>query len=514
MQAIFNLRGLFEGCSFSSLTDDTESLSRFLANYKGDIKSGTQAYVTSISRWYAECKDEERFADIIVMKAKLEGRPPSASELAVLCQTYGRKSDKLKRICDTICDHIKDECKHIVNVWPSYRPREENIIVFCVITDFPCERIICPYSVVQRAIGEYSIEEREILKQELNRGLDFTDDAVERCIEKNADKFMDNHKNLSVMSASLLKSEKFGTSLEKVSQQVCIVLLVPVKGLIPLSEEAFPKFIVNFPVDVREGNFRYKFGGKPNDRHESLKMGCAIHGDEPGTLGGFLDHNEHGICCLTVAHVMLNVPKMKRTFPGQYIPESSELCYQPEPPNAFGYLIKAIAIEGNEDKPGIDVALVKIDERIPLSGRFPDAETEKLLEAGYSSTLEMQYDTGEVFERSEIPRGKLVLKYGQATTLTEGVVRLRGFAVRNVNFYDNSEGYKYILTKQIQVRHIKDAPFSEDGDSGSLVFVKRNDGRLVAIGMLVGGTDSYDVVTPICDILRELDTALSLKQFP
>jgi hypothetical protein len=184
-----------------------------------------------------------------------------------------------------------------------------------------------------------------------------------------------------------MKSVGYTSGKHDIKIKPCIALYVSVKGYIPLNETPFEKEIDGFPTDVLEGEFEPFIGG-PNQYHEHLKMGVAIHanvliGDTilGGTLGGFINHSVHGLCGITSAHVVYDSAELARVKNAKEL-SLIKTVYQPinECMSAFGEVVLAIYNEGSESESGMEVALIRIKDRQPKDGSFPEAFNN--LEAG------------------------------------------------------------------------------------------------------------------------------------
>lgn len=333
----------------------------------------------------------------------------------------------------------------------------------------------------------------------------------------------EKHQNLIMISASPIKSSGYQTENHYMKPTNCIVLFVPVKGLIPLEEDIFPRTVGNFETDVREGYCQWQTGKSAHDKHEQLKMGCAIGTldiDKFGTLGGFLEHCKHGVCALTCAHVVLTENEMLNPMAF-----CNKICVQPktnDKRDEFGSLENGMFIlrSGTEDIGGLDAALIKIKtERLPVNGYFPDCKHDELETAGLGIDLKnLVYTSGNTFkigsDNFEQCRKNPIVKYGAETSLRRGYLKSRRMSfMPNKVTYNN--GPDIIYSNQIQIYHRrKYKPFADHGDSGALVFMVTDDG-LVSIGLLMAVANGFSVVNPIHDVLEAFGcTSMSLIQFP
>jgi hypothetical protein len=81
---------------------------------------------------------------------------------------------------------------------------------------------------------------------------------LEQCLKENSHALLEKHSNLEIISISAFRSKRNGEEREF---DPCIALYCSCKGVVPYSEELFPKEINGIKTDIREGFF-YWF---PND---------------------------------------------------------------------------------------------------------------------------------------------------------------------------------------------------------------------------------------------------------
>jgi hypothetical protein len=150
----------------------------------------------------------------------------------------------------------------------------------------------------------------------------------------------------------------------------------------PIREDPFEKQYNGVAVDVREGFFQL-FTGTANTYHEHLKNGCQVQREQLGTMGGFVDYQGFGTCGITCAHVLLNPRDMNSLSPSTEnmmdygFSALGQTVYQPDNTqerHAIGKVLKAIYKQGGGGESGMDIALVKIDQRYPQFGDFPSLE--------------------------------------------------------------------------------------------------------------------------------------------
>ncbi|XP_060588932.1 uncharacterized protein LOC132744291 [Ruditapes philippinarum] len=334
-------------------------------------------------------------------------------------------------------------------------------------------------------------------------------------------KLMSDHKFLSALSASSVSSRYFEpmTIEHLIEKRPCIVFNVLVKGIIPLNEECFPTELDGMPVDVREGGVRLCVN-KADEYQENATLGCKITSStcpgKSGTLGGFIEHPEYGLCGITCAHVVANDDdKFKLKEMSTVTVKEDHIMYQPDDDdkskNKLGKLVQLTYKEGENGKPGVDLALFRIEKRAPKEGQFPDGNLPS-------------FNTGLVWGKTGIPSGQRnVQKFGYVTLNTSGVMQFDNCAIKEEPFFskmtigDDRLSLTTTLYKQYQIKSCdKNIPFCKQGDSGALVFMEDNTGEettLRCIGMLVGLTDDNSgYVTPITAILDELKVK-QLKPF-
>ncbi|XP_060587128.1 uncharacterized protein LOC132742680 [Ruditapes philippinarum] len=440
------------------------------------------------------------------------GYLPDTRLLNSLCKLLGRKSAIIRVFCSEICLRIQKEYTAVIEVRAAYVPGKENEIVFVVITKNKCESpTIQDRPIVHRCIDDMSKEASHIIKNE--RAITAKQRNEMRAIlDRNTKTLLKKHTNITLISISSIKSKGFNDNgISKSEYTPCIVFYVPVKGLIPVDEDILPNLIDGYKTDIREGAFT-PYVLTSRDIHEKVKMGCLIQGlpdntdtsgnIQTGTLGGFIDHPQFGLCCFTSAHVILSDNDMSAIGRGVSLQPTNDLsCYQPYHPHRFGSIVLAVCEEGNANCPGVEVVMIKIENRqIDNHGRFPGTE-------------DIAYWSGKILELDEIRQlinttETYVIKYGAETGITKGKIlndmTTTCFKHGNLNF---------TLQNQVAIYGVK---FAEAGDSGALVFHCHENMPLSVIGVIEGGTN-FDtcLVTPICAVLKSLGLSppLQMKAF-
>ncbi|XP_045187834.2 uncharacterized protein LOC123545572 [Mercenaria mercenaria] len=340
--------------------------------------------------------------------------------------------------------------------------------------------------------------------------------TIGEIIDKNSLLLMQNHAYISVISASSVISKGYGTSNHCIIAKPCIVLSVLAKHYIPINEEPFPTELHGIPVDVRECEFEL-CGRSAKTFHDKVKMGCKISStflpQKHGTLGGFVEHPEYGLCGITCAHVVLSDDLKFELKAKANVKENEMSCCEifqpfndPQKQNVIGKQVEVTYKEGGNGTAGVDLALFKLHQRQPTDRTFPDCKS--------ASTI--KYESGNVWGQSGIPSDqRKVLKYGFVTGFTYGNIQFENAVVREMDFHSKievnkgAEKYTTTLYKQYHIKSDdKKLKFSELGDSGALVFMKEGldeESELRCIGMVVGVfSDDTCAVTPVTAILKEL----------
>ena len=347
-----------------------------------------------------ELKDH-RAVETLLKKRKL----PDQMLLDKTCCIFGISSTLVSDVCKAICTYLRRKASgNLKDIWPAYfydksSKTANGEITFIAIKADTCDLGIGDeYRMYTREASACSPESKYINRLELEsedfKRTDFS--KLTNCVNENSATLMHNHSKLTMMSASCKISKCYtGNSNGTILNRQCVTLYVHVKGYIPLQEEPFPEELGNYPVDVREAVFTQFVGGRPNEYHENLRMGCAITARTEnghvfvGTLGGFLEHPPYGLCCITCAHVICTD---LNKFPNKIIAQCTDQeahvpVFQPcsEGSPSFGHLIGAVYNPGGDGASGVDVALIKIDSRAPVDGTFPD--TDKSQQTGKHSNF-------------------------------------------------------------------------------------------------------------------------------
>lgn len=131
--------------------------------------------------------------------------------------------------------------------------------------------------------------------------------------------------------------------------------------------------------------------------------------------------------------------------------------------------------------------------------------------SGFSRDDSVSYTSGAVCSDVSSVRDNRIVKYGSKSLLRRGVFGFEGlnFAYKAVKYFEDSN---FVIKNQIQIYDIANCgPFSEEGDSGSLVFAVSGN-ELLAVGLLIGGGGGFTLMTPIHEILQYLGCTMQIFQ--
>ncbi|XP_053383445.1 uncharacterized protein LOC123540067 [Mercenaria mercenaria] len=443
------------------------------------------------------------------------GGLPDKFDLTDLVRRLGRKSAVVELVCKQIYEKIKAAlpiCAYVYAAYTKENDRELHFSVYLESEGVQRSDLCFDYDILFRSCktkdqaDPYNLTtypESELLAEESS--------AVNETINIISKQYMTSHKFLSAITARKISFER--------EESLCIVMYVhPCTNRyysIPHTEEPLPSTIQGYKVVVRNGVF--KTASDP-DYQDNLLMGCKISSDFSdgfGTLGGFIDHPEYGLCGFTCAHVVYNTGQLKKLKDKerQHWSAAKDPClvYQPskEDEHIIGRVVEATLTKGGENNSaGVDLALIQIEDRHPVAGTFP-----------YGSTNEnLQYVTGKTWGKTRIKRSNEIQKCGYASGITSGKVMFDRLSVREIGFQAKDMLGGAIFLNQYEIVN-ENMNVCKRGDSGGLVFTKDYTNDLICIGMVIGVLNDADnndlqhgVVTPITDILRELKVQ-NLKPF-
>ncbi|XP_045169699.2 uncharacterized protein LOC123532349 [Mercenaria mercenaria] len=453
---------------------------------------------------------------------------PDQDTLNTLAKKFGRKSEIVWKNCCKISSYIKNQSNKIINALPTYRPEDHSKIIFVIILRDEInikERI--KYSTVEKFLDSekhrFGEEGKFVMYDKLYEEAHLSEDEnkrVKNCIDKHADSLMNNHKFLTVITGSPIRSKNYRSSTQELKREVCLVLYVLIKGYIPIDEEVFATHYNDVGIDVREGMFS-PFGLTAKSYHENLRLGCQIARQLLGTVGGFIEYPGYGLCGLTCAHVLLDSTEMRgltndpRGTKEWRSPSSNEYVFQPENDVALasrygvdlfvGRLVKAVYRKGGGGQSGMDIALFQVERRYPNSGEFPHLQD--------GSRTEMKFCSGLSVGCSRLKCGA-VRKFGATSDKTDGTVVMEApsLSVKYYRTWEHLSDFKMVLHNLLEVKTLsvsaqgERVPFADFGDSGALVFCDGHDGEMLCVGVVEGGISTDTVaVMPIMPILNELN---------
>ncbi|XP_053398673.1 uncharacterized protein LOC128556872 [Mercenaria mercenaria] len=442
--------------------------------------------------------------------------PRSKETIDEICSVFQDERDFILQLCNDICKEIVKASDGVTHVWAAYTLENKTNITFVIHTDInPRIKLYGAYRYIHRVNYTFSSEGNDVLSDPKYLETKLTNEEREticRWIKGNRKELMKNHKYLSIIAASPVRSRKYKpSSCPNLIQKACICLYVPVKGYIPIDELPFKASYNNIETDVREGIFT-PYMHSQEDKEECLRFGCQIENspssDTPqsGALCGFIEHPRYGICGITSAHVLLD-PK---TF--EKLKNEKEVIWPLSPDNEshghvywhcgqtqIGDIVRALYCKGDElDEDGYEVALFKITNGRPKTGQFHGDECDS-------------YNSGLTYNYLWMANSPFVFKFGWKTKKTKAKFADDGICI-SVKTANVVLGKKlgFELHGQLMVNS---EAFADKGDSGAPVFTKRHDGEIVCVGLVTGGT-SYGatVVTPIEPILKALKVS-GLKNF-
>ncbi|KAK3600417.1 hypothetical protein CHS0354_023625 [Potamilus streckersoni] len=442
--------------------------------------------------------------------------------------------DLLKILAENLRSEMQEKIK---DVWIGFRNGFSNVPIVAIISfnngvklskeDIP--ESYRSFECIFRHEYEVSEEAREIIdNKEIRRIVARRRQmkGLQETLANNINQLLSCHSNIEMVGISSIRSVKYGHINARLIPETCIVIYVHVKGIIPYDEKMFPRSMGNYLIDVPEGKFiSYSDVPGPRDYHQHLSMGCQIvrKGGLMGTIGGFLDMPNGNVGILTCAHVVMtnkereeyinSTPdeqlQKQKTFPWC----THRIC-QPDEYREFGTVLKFVLTSGSPSEVGVDAAIVTVTEqsRLPISGRFPKNDN---ITAGYESDSQMEFSSGQCIQISEYREGCEVVKFGATTGITRGLLAHSSLHAKRSNM--PGLAFKNFMYNQMEIEPLKHANgFALPGDSGALVFMAKRGNRkkLVAVGMVVGGTTSNTtVVTPILNILNALKQNVCFKKF-
>ncbi|XP_053392318.1 uncharacterized protein LOC123530808, partial [Mercenaria mercenaria] len=144
------------------------------------------------------------------------------------------------------------------------------------------------------------------------------------------------------------------------------------------------------------------------------------------------------------------------------------------------------------DRSGFEIALVKMDHEEEVSIDFADSIADQWNKLGMGTQLVFK---GRYKNYHDIPLDTEVYKMGPKTGLTKGKITKKNEPYKLLNGV-------LLLFNQVEVQW-ENVPFSEPGDSGSMVFSVEKE-EMISIGIVTGGKreKKISIVTPISEIME------------
>ncbi|XP_052813612.1 uncharacterized protein LOC128240778 [Mya arenaria] len=439
---------------------------------------------------------------------------PDQQTINCMCATLGKGSSLVLQMCDEACSYIRKLSHAVMDVYPSYLAEcsDPAAVVFVVTLRYDMDlRQFRNYTLRVRLHWNYSEEGQETAFEKCSLSQE-DQTRVSACIRKHGQKLMDEHKYLSIITASSVRRTRSYQRQTKLRRQTCLVLYVHMKGFIPLKEDPFEEEYDGIPVDIRSGEFRL-FGNENYPSLPNVQMGCQIYRKNVnayGTLGGFVDHPHYGLCGFTSAHVLLTPQEfdiLKRN-PHGVICNSYDSTYGVHQGNdnlqEIARIMKVVYKGKGQHSDvsvgvGVEVALFKIQHRAPVHGLL-------------CCEQEITFNSGEIRDETQLHINDKCYKVGCVTGMTEGRLKFNDSFTHVKTFEFGGKKCAVTLPNQYEIEN-NGSIFSDNGDSGALVFCEDYQANLVCIGMVEGGTDNGNVaVTPIAAVLDALGVT-KLKDF-
>ncbi|XP_060607485.1 uncharacterized protein LOC132759686 [Ruditapes philippinarum] len=426
-------------------SDEDDNYGHNKGNYVKKKKDKRKTWMIDADAWLKCIKeggDFEHQAESLLSESKL----PEKFALDAIRLKYAHFSSIISKICDKICVYIKEKSETIAHVWAATiyskdsLPKDNDIVFVVLTTDITVKINEENFVIYQRhflQVDDTDLNKEIEIMEYNNLPTSEEIDKLEKCLKQNAKSLMNNHSNLTRVTASWFRTDRNDTEHLSLRKELCIALFVHIKGYIPVGEKYFPTEIGGFPVVVREGIFTLCKG--PNEYHENVKMGCAIGAEMVGTLGAFIEfENDNDLYGLTCAHVVFGHDKLKAILQkGICVFDDGIVVCQPANTNykPLGKTVAAVYKSGGNGISGMEFALIRIHQsRWPTEGTFPDDSD--YLSAGFGPDTPFEFASGNTLNTRRLPF-PLVYKYGCESKLTQGVCRVNGSSVRTLKFQDN-----------------------------------------------------------------------------
>jgi len=258
-------------------------------------------------------------------------------------------------------------------------------------------------------------------------------------------------------------------------------------------KHALPKSIDGLPVDIEEvGLFRrFRAAGTPaavpdpRTRIRPAPPGCSVGFADPnnqftmaGTFGALVRDAGGTLYILSNNHVLADENQLPLGAP----------VFQPG------------VLDGGSPNTDQIAQLTRFVGLDPTSSNLVDCAIAAVSDPRQVSDAILQI--GQPQGVGDATKDMVVQKFGRATDYRAGRVTM---VDTDVNMQYHSHSYKF--SGQMIIVSLDSQPFSNDGDSGSLI-VER--GSNMAVGLLIGGgTAGHSIANDITDVLEKLGVSLA-----
>ena len=256
-----------------------------------------------------------------------------------------------------------------------------------------------------------------------------------------------------------------------------LTVKVYVREKAPLSrvegDAAIPEEVNGYPTDVEAIG---EISAQTYTRRFPRPVPCGVSGGHvritAGTLGCLVVLNNNRLAILSNNHVLANENHAR---PGDSIIQPGRVDGGQHPEDRIGVLERFVPIQ------------------------FPGPNTVDCAAAWTAfSLVKPQHVTYKMNRRPLSPRLAMsVMKNGRTTQATQGVIT--GVAVNDVRVA--FDGGIAIFNDQIIIRPIGSGPFSQGGDSGSVIV---SVGTRQPVGLLFAGSTTHTIANPIASVISEL----------
>ncbi|XP_052787138.1 uncharacterized protein LOC128222232 [Mya arenaria] len=321
---------------------------------------------------------------------------------------------------------------------------------------------------VDDAVFQMSTSDKEKLKkvkQELKSNLPTLRSAI-----KHVSGEYSGCPNISQMTFSPVKARNFSYKDKTVytvdcEPALCIVIYVYFKGWIPFGWESFPDTMGGYPTDVREF---YELKVQVMTDLQCRTFPCYVYEireiTTQGLLGRQSDLSKYGLTC---AHSLVALEKygykssLSLDEDEDYVALDREDLKQmiPDINVRVERLVHGILQKPDENiEAFVDVAAVLIN---PQSDHLT-VGLSRLINKAFEHRHPPQFHYSEA--DAVVHEGDIVLKFGNTTELTFGTIK------EQETFCTRTPGFIHVLGAYEDETKTTRKPFSDNGDSGALVF--------------------------------------------